>query len=196
MVERPGGSELKALSRTVVEIVSAFAVMAAVAGAGLACSAGEIDKSGRPALTLKVRGDVVQACGLGAIPSADLGDLTKPRLTADADFALQCNIPFNMVVTSKNGGLRNIDHPTGLGPYSGLRGYRMTLAVPVQTPDARMVVARYSAQDLMGGKTISSNGGVAFDGAHIHLDLEEPAEPGLAAGDYSETIEISISPSI
>jgi hypothetical protein len=68
--------------------------------------------------------------------------------------------------------------------------------MPVQTPSAQIVTASYSAHDLVAGKTISSNGGVAFNGAHIHLALDDLASPGLAAGDYSETIEIEISPTI
>jgi len=152
---------------------------------GLAAHAGEIDKSGRPELVLKVEGDIAQNCSLGAVPSAALGDLTRPNLTADADFALECNVPFDVVVTSQNGGLRNIQHPNGLGPYGGVRGYHMTLAIPVRTPDDQLVTASYSARDLMAGKAISSAGGVAFNGGHIHLDLENPTAPGLAAGNYS-----------
>jgi hypothetical protein len=169
------------------------AVLALCAGAS-AAHAGQIDKTGRPELSLTVFGVIDEHCGLGSIPSQSLGDLTRPSISADADMALQCNVPFNIGVRSLNGGLRNIEHPRGEGPYSGVRAYHLTFAMPVRLPGSQTVTAAYSAADLLGGKTISSLGGIAFDGAHIHVDMDQLTEPGLAAGDYAETIEISISP--
>jgi hypothetical protein len=176
-------------------ILGAVALFAACCAASTA-SAGVIDKTGHTQLTLTVAGDIDERCAMDAVPAAPLGDLTKPDITADADIGLHCNVPFQVHMVSLHGGLRNVAHPQGEGPYSGVRTYELTWQMPVQTPASQTIVASYSAAQLVGGQTISSQGGVAFNGAHIHLALDNPAAPGLAAGDYSETIEISISPTI
>ncbi|HEX3917689.1 MAG TPA: hypothetical protein VHW60_10155 [Caulobacteraceae bacterium] len=172
---------------------TATALLALLAVAS-AAHAGEIDKTGRPELSLTVVGEIDQHCGLAAIPSQSLGDLTQPTISADADVALQCNVPFSLLVRSVNGGLRNVAHPHGVGGYSGVRAYHLSVAMPVRLPGSQTVTADYSAADLVGGKSISSQGGVAFDGAHIHMDLDQLTAPGLAAGNYVETIEFSILP--
>lgn len=174
------------------------AVVASALSACIAspCLAGHIDKSGQPQLNLTVAGSITERCKIDQIDNADLGDLTQAKASSDTDIGLQCNLPFKVVLTSVNGGLRNVQHPDGLGPYAGVRGYELTFDVPVLKPHQKTIEAQYSAQDLVAGQTISSEGGVAFNGAHIHLDLAPVADPGLAAGDYSETIELSISPSV
>ncbi len=195
LVNFGGVHMMRRLSVSSIHIAAILASLAAI-GAASVCHAGDIDKTGHPSVTLKVAGDIAQTCGLGAIPSASLGDLSKPTITADADLGLQCNVPFDLVVMSRNGGLRNIAHPDGFGPYAGVRGYQMTVAMPVQKPAQQIITAQYSAHELRDGKAISSDGGIAFNGAHIHLCLDDLASPGLAAGDYSETIEFTISPEI
>jgi hypothetical protein len=159
-------------------------------------AAGTIDKTGASQLTLKVGGDIQSACGLAHVKDVSLGDLTQADLIADTDVGLQCNVPFNVTVKSDSGGLRNTRYPDGNGPYAGVRGYELTFAMSVQTPDSNVITNTFSAQQLASGQTISSGGGIASSGAHIHMILDQLTDPGLAAGDYSETIELSISPTL
>jgi hypothetical protein len=157
---------------------------------------GSIDKTGHAQLTLTVVGKIDQHCRLGQINPAYLGDLTRPQISADADVGLNCNVPFDLKITSRNGGLRNTQHPEGMGPFAGVRGYELTLNLPVELPGAHTVSAQFSAASLVAGQKVSSDGGIARSGAHLHLDLDALSQPGLAAGSYSETIELSISPSV
>jgi len=54
----------------------------------------------------------------------------------------------------------------------------------------------FDSIDLMAGRTISSNGGIAVDGMMLSIVLgRAPTEAGLLGGNYSEVIEITVTPS-
>jgi hypothetical protein len=179
---------LDALAWTPLAAMFVYAILV-----GQPCLAGTIDKTGAPQLTLTVGGDIQSKCGLGHAGDIALGDLTQAVLSADTDIGVHCNVPFDLTVKSMHGGLRNIAHPDGSGPYAGVRGYALTVSVPVETPDSLSITDTYTADQLVGGQTISSEGGIASQNAHLHLMLDAITAPGLAAGDYSETIELSIT---
>lgn len=169
-------------------------------GAGAAASlvpsvahADEID--GVRNLTLQVSGRVSEHCALGSIRDVHFGDISRPNLSAAARVALDCNIPFQMTVKAARGGLAHDAMPTGQGPYSGTLPYTIGIEMPVRKPQAAMVGRSFESHELLAGRTISSEGGIAMDGMALTVSLGRPSgEAGLLAGRYGETIEITIAP--
>ena len=146
-------------------------------------------------LEIGVRGSVVERCAMGSVGNLDFGDLNRPGLSATARVQLSCNIPFNMSIRSQNGGLSNDRLPDGQGPYAGTLPYTVGVEMPIRRPRASVVSRSFQSRELAGGRTISSDGGIAVDGLSLRLSLGRPSgEAGLLAGDYSETIEITITP--
>jgi hypothetical protein len=66
--------------------------------------------------------------------------------------------------------------------------------MPVRMPARRTISGSYSANQLRGGQVLSSNGGIAFEGARLKIDMHDVRGAGLLAGEYSETVEISLVP--
>jgi hypothetical protein len=71
----------------------------------------------------------------------------------------------------------------------------MSVTLPVRTPASTAVLASFDSTDLLAGRTISSNGGIAVDGMMLSIVLGRPTtEAGLLGGHYSEVIEITVTP--
>lgn len=146
-------------------------------------------------LQIAVNGTVGQRCAIGNIGNVDFGDLERRGLGADARVALDCNVPFAMTITGQSGALTHTQMPHGQGPYSGSLPYSLKATVPVRHPSSETVSRTFASRELQSGGLISSNGGIATDGMTLSILLGEPAgEAGLLAGDYSETITITMSP--
>ena len=112
-----------------------------------------------------------------------------------ARVALDCNIPFDMEIKATNGGLTHRTMPGGQGPYAGAVPYRLGVEIPVRRPQTGMVRQSFSSSQLRGGGTVSSMDGIATDGMTINVELGQAGgEAGLLAGDYSETIIVTIQP--
>ncbi len=148
-------------------------------------------------LDIAVQGTVTQRCAMGSVPNMDFGDLNRPGLSATARVQFSCNIPFNMQIRSANGGLAHAQMPMGQGPYSGTLPYQIAVTMPVRRPRTMVVENTFESRELRGsGRTISSEGGIAVDGLALSVLLGRPSgEAGLLAGQYGETIEITITPS-
>lgn len=146
---------------------------------------------------LEVRGRIAERCAMGQVGDMDFGNLERPGLGATSRVQLSCNIPFNMNIRARNGGLAHSQMPTGQGPYSGTLPYTIGFAMPVRRPQPAMVERTFESRELRGdGRTISSEGGIAVDGLGLSVSLGRPSgEAGLLAGEYGETIEITITPS-
>jgi hypothetical protein len=158
-------------------------------------AAAEISDSKK--IDIEVHGRIAERCAMGAVGDMDFGDLNRPGLGATTKVGLDCNIPFNMTIKAANGALAHAQMPTGQGPYAGKLPYRIDLSMPIRRPQASTVQRSFESRELTGGgRTISSEGGIAVDGAVLSVALAPPpGEAGLLAGDYGETIEITITPS-
>ena len=147
-------------------------------------------------LDIAISGSIRQHCALGSIPNMNFGDIERGGLTAQARVAFECNVPFTMTVTGANGALTHSTMPGGQGPYSGALPYSIGIEMPVRHPSTQMVSRTFESRDIRGGGTLSSNGGIATDGLNLSVSLGVPSrDAGLLAGDYRETIEITIAPS-
>jgi hypothetical protein len=146
-------------------------------------------------MDIAVQGSIAQRCQMGAIPTADFGDLTRPGKSAAAKVALDCNVPFTMLIKAQNGALTHSDMPLGQGPYAGSVPYSLDIELPVRRPTTEMISKVFEGRSLLGGQSISSAGGIAIDGLLLRLSLGSVAsEAGLLAGNYGEVIEITIAP--
>jgi hypothetical protein len=143
---------------------------------------------------LQIHGDVTQHCAIGSPGNVDFGNLDRDGLQADLAVGLDCNVPFVMNVEAQYGALTNIQYPNGQGPYAGSLPYSLDLSIPARTPEARVITDTFNSRDLIGGKSISSQGAIATDGMTVHVALGHAGgEAGLVAGDYGETITITLS---
>lgn len=175
-----------------------FFVAMLVGAVGLACASGpaaaeEIDNVRNVQIALN--GEIRQRCAMGSIGDIDFGDLNRRGLGSQTRVALDCNVPFTMTITGQSGALTNSAMPQGQGPYSGSLPYSLGVSVPVRHPSGEVVTRTFASRELQAGATVSSNGGIATDGMSLSIELGQPSgEAGLLAGDYSETITITVSP--
>jgi hypothetical protein len=174
-----------------------FGIAAFAAAMLFAAPAGAADIDNVRSLDMVVQGTIAQRCAMGAIGNMDFGNLNRPGLGAVARVSLDCNIPFNMQIRARNGRLAHQQMPSGQGPYAGSLPYTIGVNMPVRRPRTSVVERSFEGRELTGaGRTISSEGGIAVDGMALTVALGRPSgEAGLLAGDYGETIEITISPS-
>lgn len=146
-------------------------------------------------IELNVHGRIAQHCAMGSIGDMDFGDITRPNLSASAHVALDCNVPFTIKIEAANGGLTNAEHPGGQGPYAGMLPYTVDLSIPVRKPEAAHVERSFASRELLAGRTLSSDGGIAQDGMGLTVALGRPgSDAGLLAGNYGEAIVITVTP--
>ncbi|GGC43155.1 hypothetical protein GCM10011371_33260 [Novosphingobium marinum] len=147
-------------------------------------------------IELVVQGSIRQQCAIGSIGDMDFGNLERRGLGAEARVAFHCNMPFTMMIEAQNGALANTLMPSGQGPYSGSLPYSLSVEMPLRHPTSQTITRSFSSRQLQAGGSISSNGGIATDGMLLSVELGQPSgEAGLLAGDYAETITITVSPS-
>ena len=147
------------------------------------------------AVELNVHGQIIEHCAIGDVGSMNFGDITRPDLKASARVLFNCNVPFRVDVRSANGGLANESFPNGQGPYAGRLPYSVGFEIPVLKPSSSMIAQSFNSSELIGGRSFNSAGGIAVDGMALTVSLGRPSsDAGLLAGNYSETIVISVSP--
>lgn len=171
-----------------------FAVLAGAALLATATSgaAAEIDAS--TVQRIRVHGDISQHCAINSPGPVEFGELGREGVQADLKFGLDCNMPFVMRVDAERGALTNVEFPKGQGPYSGTLPYVLAFAIPTRAPTARVLTRTFSGADLVGGRSISSQGAIATEGMDVRVTLGRASgEAGLIAGDYGETITITLS---
>ncbi|MGN6279900.1 MAG: hypothetical protein ACTHM8_14425 [Sphingomonas sp.] len=173
--------------------VLAFATAIAATTMARPASAEILDSA--KSIDLNVHGEISQHCAMGTIGDVNFGDLNRPNISTSQRIAFSCNLPFNMKIEAANGGLTNTLYPHGQGPYSGTLPYTIDIAIPVRKPQSAEVDRSFNSRDLVGGRTFSSDGGVAFDGMGLTVALGRPSgEAGLLAGSYAETLVITVTP--
>jgi hypothetical protein len=147
-------------------------------------------------LDVALHGRIVQRCEIQGGESIDLGEL-RGGLVAAAGFGLDCNVPFDINVSSARGGLAHASKPLGEGPFSGTLPYDLKVSVPTLYPEREVVVeARFSSPNMMGRAVLSSGDGIAAGRGSLELRTRTPAGAGLLAGQYSETLIMTISPRV
>ena len=143
---------------------------------------------------IEVHGTVTEHCAIGSPGDVQLGELDQAGRQTELKFGLDCNVPFTMTVSAEHGSLTNRQYPKGQGPYAGSLPYRLDLSIPVRKPASSIVRRSFASRDLVGGRSFSSGGGIATQGMEATVTLGHPGgDAGLLGGDYSETIDVTIS---
>jgi spore coat protein U-like protein len=170
-------------------------LIAPLAASLLAAPAGAQEIDNVRSLDILVSGSIRQHCAIGGIADMDFGNLERPGLGAETRVALDCNVPFAMTIKGAQGALTHTTMPNGQGPYGGALPYSLAVEMPVRHPGTQIISKTFGSQQVLAGGTISSNGGIATDGMRLAVELGSPTgEAGLLAGDYAETITITVSP--
>jgi spore coat protein U-like protein len=155
--------------------------------------AGEVQSA--RSIDIAVSGTIAAQCSIGAVADMDFGDLERRGLGIRTPVAFSCNLPFSMTIKSANGALTHASMPRGQGPYGGQLPYILGVQMPIRHPAVQMVSRTFDSRQLLSGGVISSNGGIATDNMLLSIELGTPSgEAGLLAGEYSETITITVNP--
>lgn len=166
--------------------------LAAAAFATPAC-ANEIENV--RSVDIAVNGSIREHCAMGSVADMDFGNLERRGLGIQTQVALDCNVPFTMTIKGARGALTHATMPNGQGPFGGALPYSLAVEMPVRHPATQIVSKTFGSRQLQSGGVISSNGGIATDGMVLAVQLGMPSgEAGLLAGEYSETITITVSP--
>ena len=166
-----------------------------LAAAAVAASAHANEVDNIKAVDIAVSGSIRQHCAIGSVDDMDFGNLERRGLGIRSRVAFDCNVPFTMTIKSAQGALTNIAMPNGQGPYGGSLPYSLGVEMPLRYPAAQMLDRTFDSRQLRAGGVISSNGGIATDGMVLAVELGMPSgEAGLLAGEYAETITITVSP--
>lgn len=144
-------------------------------------------------LEVALDGRIAPRCEMGSGGEIDFGQLTGGEV-ATATLGFECNVPFDLSFQSARGGLAHASLPNGQGPFAGTLGYALDVRVPTRSPDPRTLHASFDSRDLVGRKTVSSDGGIAAGGARLQFRTETPRGAGLLAGQYSETLSVTVTP--
>ncbi|MFE9084701.1 hypothetical protein ACQKKG_09160 [Brevundimonas sp. NPDC003935] len=144
-------------------------------------------------INVKLTGRIDARCLLSGGGEINLGELRGGE-GAKANFGLDCNVPFNIDIQSKRGGLAHATMPQGQGPFVGLLEYDLQLTVPTLRPDPALVEGRYTSRELLGERTLSSGDGIGAGGGTLELRMRQPEGAGLLAGSYAEILSLTVTP--
>lgn len=143
-------------------------------------------------LSVMVMGQIKPRCQIEGGANIDFGELNGGE-RAVALFDLDCNVPFDIGVVSTRGGLAHVTKPQGEGPYAGVLPYDVLLTVPTRAPQPSILRAAFTSQ---GGGRASSGDGIAVGGGKIEFRTHRPSGAGLLAGEYTETLTVTVSPRV
>lgn len=148
-------------------------------------------------LELALEGRIVERCEIQGGGNVDLGELSGGR-EMSASFGLDCNLPFQIDLRSERGGLAHVNQPLGEGPFAGTLVYDLKVAVPTLRPRGERVLveADFSSMELTSVRSVSSGEGISSGRGEVLLRTRAPTGAGLLAGQYMETLTMTIAPKV
>jgi hypothetical protein len=193
---------------TIASRIRIFTVVAILSFAPLAVFADQppdvIETS--TVLKLSLVGRIRSHCGFAVLPpsSADLSDLSHSG-SLELNFKLDCNAAFAVAVASSNGGLKRVSSPGEAVAVDGFTtsldydirlAYRTNLGtVSAHCPASSLAAAAPSCifYGEAASQGLASGDGVAVDApGSLKLTWQPPAHKHLVAGDYKDTITITV----
>lgn len=162
-------------------------------------------------LTINVLASVGGSCGfaVNGAPNATVnaGAIDATDWTQQVPFTPECTAPWRIAISSANGALASLT-PASVTGFRNTAPYTVGLHVVNNggVLSASCPVAQLSTNDTSGAcnfkGTASPTNGLqvprSFDLAGSYLAVGAPAFPGpgqLVAGDYSDTLTVTVSPS-
>lgn len=146
-------------------------------------------------LEVALVGRIPGRCELGGGGDIDFGELTGGEI-ATAQMALDCNVPFELTLTSARGGLAHVTLPRGQGPFAGTLPYDVRVRVPTLRPEPGVLEGRFRSDNLISRQSLSSGSAIAAGGARLEIRTATPSGAGLLAGNYTETLTVTLSPRV
>lgn len=179
------------------------AVTFALVGSALCAAASTAAASSAPAkdvvvstrsLDLVLRGHLDARCQASGGGVMDFGSALRGGMEARAGFGLDCNVPFELKVTSTSGGLVHATTPRGQGPFTGMLRYTMDVRIPTLTPAGPGAEMGGSfASEARSQTFISGLDSIAAGGGVLSILTHAPEGAGLLAGDYTDTVTITVT---
>lgn len=146
-------------------------------------------------LDLALHGHIRESCEVSGGQAIDLGPDLRGGISVPGVFGLKCNTPFELTVASSQGGLAHRELPGGQGPYAGTLTYTVDVKVPVwkSAKVAGVLHGQFNSTELFGKRTMSSGDAIAAGGGEFTLRTQEPRGAGLLAGEYSDSLTITVA---
>lgn len=188
-------SEVKRAAVRPMARVGGLMALVLAAAASAASAEPMIDSGLVGSLDVIVKGKITPSCRLSGGGDIDFGELTGGQ-QVEADFGLSCNVPFDISFQSMRGGLAHAVRPGGEGPFAGVLGYTLNVAIPTVSPQAATLGGSFASEDLVAKKTLSSGEGIAQGGGRIQIRTDQLKGVGLLAGEYSEVLNITVAPRV
>lgn len=143
-------------------------------------------------LVVELVGTINSVCRIDGGLDIDFGELTGNEHAAAA-LMLDCNVPFDLNIQTRNGGLAHTRQPGGEGPFAGLLPYRVVVTVPTLSPAPGALRGDFRSSDLRAGRSLSSGSAISGGVGSIEFHTEAPRGAGLLAGDYADTVEVTVT---
>ncbi len=169
----------------------------------------------RATIAIDVKASVGGTCGFatGLAPSGTVnaGAIDTTGWGQDVPFTVQCTAPWRIAVSSQNGALQS--GAIGATGYVTTAPYNVALNLPYDTgsssgtvtsscPVAQIEQALGSSSCNFKGTSTTTNGlqvPRSFNLSGSYIRVSAPAYPGpsvLVAGTYSDTLIVTVSPSV
>jgi hypothetical protein len=145
-------------------------------------------------VTIELSGEIEPKCGLSALPAAlGLGQISSSG-SQEVPFRVDCNTPFEYVVASREGALKNNDFSGNAAGFTNRLPYLLEIRVQI---DGGVLVSRCDSADLTGSSpacgNANSGSATAIDQA-ASLAISWAAGAELSAGTYSDTVTLTFRP--
>lgn len=143
-------------------------------------------------MAVRVQGQIRSRCAMGRGGHIDMGNL-EVASEAEVSVGLTCNVPFILRISARHGEMVHSELPGGQGGYAGRVPYGVDIKVPLLNPSPSMMSGQYQGNQLRGGVALDSINAIAAGGAFLKFSTFD-RQGDLLAGEYSETITMTIQP--
>lgn len=143
-------------------------------------------------ISVALSGQVPAHCQMGGGGDIDFGELRGDQ-TRSAALDLDCNLPFEITLTSTQGGLVHETRPGGQGPFAGALPYWVKITAPVLRPQRDVIEAEFISTELRSRRSIDSGDAIAAGGAQLRFRTARLPPDGMLAGAYSETLTLTVT---
>lgn len=147
----------------------------------------------RNSVTINYVGTISPTCELNFASLSFAVGAVAPDKTADVSFSVNCNEPYEITLQSLNGGLLGPPIPTDKG-FSNLIPYELDVSVAGGPTSGACPSETLRSTSTDNCRVLSSGNDIAAGLAGQARLRLKPGSADYVAGDYADTITISIAP--